>query len=83
MLKSIEKILIKLRGNTLGYDFNMFDWDILSLGEHYWKGEPLTKSEQYAEAFLEEVRKVLDVWQPPEKWVKPTGEILNEHRNLH
>lgn len=80
----IEKILIKLTGNSKGYDCNLRDWDILSLGEHVRKTPwELTKSEKHAIAFLEDVGKVLDVWDPPEKWVKPTGDILNEHRNLH
>lgn len=82
-MSMIEKLLIKLSGNTKGYDYNLWDWDILSLGEHMRQPWKMTKAEKHAAAFLEEVGAVLDVWDPPKKWVKPTGDILNEHRNLH
>lgn len=83
MLKAIEWILVKLGGKTVGYGFNLWDWDILTLGRKWWKGEPLTEAEDAARLFLEDVGNVLDIWQPQEKWEKPTGDVLNEHRNLH
>lgn len=57
MLKLIEKILIKLQGNTKGYDFNVYDWNIVSLYEKYYKSsKPLTKAENYAKVFLEKIQ---------------------------
>lgn len=83
MVKVIEKILIKLLGNTHGYDCNLCDWDILSLADHWNTGKPLTKAEQYAKAFLEDIGEVLEQWQPTEKWQRPYGKELNETRKLH
>ena len=82
-MQLIETILVKLSGNTKGLTYNMWDWDILSLGEHVRTSPHLTPAERHAKAFLEEVGKVLDIRDPLEKWVKPTGKILNEYRNLH
>lgn len=79
----IERCLTKFKGNTKGLDFNLCDWhspDILD--KMYW-GKPLTKSELAACAFFEEIGEVLNRWSPPEKWEKPTGDVLNEHRKLH
>ena len=84
MIKVIEKILVKLSGNTKGYNFNVWDWDSESLVEKSRKKPwELTDSEKYALAFFEEIGEVLNIWQPIKKWQKPTGDILNEHRNLH
>lgn len=82
MLKLIEKLLIKLSGNTSGYDFNMFDWDIMSLFDHYYHAAKLTKAVQHALAFLEEVGRTMERWHPTEKRHKPYGRILNETRKL-
>lgn len=83
MLKTIEKLLVKLRGNTAGYDFNMFDWDILSLGEKCRLGRRLTKSEEHARNFLAQMNETFNIWHPPEKWRRPYGDVLNEKRKLH
>ena len=82
-MQLIETILVKLSGNTKGLTYNMWDWDILSLGEHVRTFSHLTPAERHAKAFLEEVGKALDILDLPEKWLKPTGKILNEYRNLH
>ena len=82
-MKVIEKILIKLLGNTKGYDFNMCDWDIMSLAEHRRTGKPLTKAEAHALVFLEGMGDWMELWHPSEKWQKPYGDVLNEHRKLH
>ena len=79
----IEKIYIKLLGNTKGYDFNMFDWDILTLRDKWDTGKQLTKAEWHAKAFLEQMGEVINRWHPVEKWQKPYGDVLNEHRKLH
>ena len=79
----IEKIYIKLLGNTKGFSFNMCDWDILTLGEKTAKGIPLTASEVYAKTFLEQMGEYMELWDPTQKWKKPYGDVLNEHRNLH
>lgn len=83
MLKIIEKLYIKLLGNTKGHDFNMCDWDIMSLGEHWRTGKPLTKAEAHAIVFLKEMGDWMELWHPTEKWKKPYGKILNETRKLH
>ena len=82
-MQLIETILVKLSGNTKGLTYNMWDWDILSLGKHVQTSSHLTPAERHAKAFLEEVGKALDIWDPLEKLVKPTSKILNEYRNLH
>jgi len=82
-MKLIEKIFVKLLGNTKGYDFNICDWDILSLAEHWRTGKPLSKAEAHALIFLERVGEWMKIWHPSEKWQKPYGDVLNEHRNLH
>lgn len=79
----IEKLLEKFRGNTKGCDFNLCDWDIMSLFEHVYSGKPLTKSEVYAKSFLEDMGNVIERWHPTEKWKRPYGQVLNEHRTLH
>ena len=82
-MKTIEKILIKLLGNTKGFSFNMWDWDIMTLGEKYEKGIPRTPAEVYAKTFLEQMGEYMELWDPSEKWEKPYGNVLNEHRDLH
>ena len=82
-MQLIETILVKLSGNTKDLTYNIWDWDILSLGEHVQTSPHLTPTERHAKAFLEEVGKALDILDLPEKWLKPTGKILNEYRNLH
>lgn len=79
----IEKIYIKLLGNTKGFSFNMCDWDILTLCDKRQRGIPLTASEVYAKTFLEQMGEYIELWNPTEKWKKPYGDVLNEHRNLH
>ena len=54
-MKFLEKLYIKLLGNTKGMLFNMCDWDILTLGEKTMNGIPLTQSEIYAKIFLEQI----------------------------
>ena len=83
MIKLIEKLLNKMRGNTVGYDFNITDWDILTLGKKSRSIEPYTKAEKHAIAFLEEVGEVLEQWHQTKKCERPTGQILNENRKLH
>lgn len=78
-----EKILIKFQGNSDGKDYNVCDWDILTLADHWNNGIPLTKAEQHAKAFLEDVGEVLNRWHPVEKWKRPYGQMLNETRKLH
>lgn len=82
-MKVIEKILIKLLGNTKGFAFNMCDWDIMTLAEKRFKGIPLTPSEVYAKTFLEQMGEFMELWDPSEKWKKPYGQVLNEQRKLH
>ena len=82
-MKLIEKILIKLLGNTRGFSFNMYDWEIGILADKMQKGIPLTAPEVYAKIFLEQMGEYMELWDPSEKWVKPYGDALNEHRNLH
>ena len=79
----IEKIYTKLLGNTKGFSFNMWDWDILTLCDKRQRGIPLTASEVYAKIFLEQMGEYIELWNPTEKWKKPYGDVLNEHRNLH
>ncbi len=79
----IEKLHIKLLGNTKGFSFNMCDWDILTLCDKSQMGIPLTASEVYAKTFLEQIGEYMELWNPTEKWEKPYGDVLNEHRNLH
>ena len=83
MLKAIEKLLVKFSGNTIGYDFNMFDWDVMTLAEKWRTAKPLTLPEIHAKKFLEEVGEVLNRWQPIEKWHRAYGKDLNEKRELH
>ena len=83
MLKTIEKLYIKLLGKTRGYDFNMCDWDIMSLDEHWRTGKPLTKAEAQAMVFLKEMGDWMEIWDPTKRWKKPYGKILNETRKLH
>ena len=78
----IEKIFVKILGNTKGFKFNMCDWDILTLAEKCRIGSPLTASEIYAKTFIEQMGEYIELWNPSEKWVKPYGDVLNEHRNL-
>lgn len=82
-MKLLEWILLKLLGNTKGFDFNMCDWDILTLGNKVRNGIPLTQSEVYAKIFLEQMGEFMELWDPTEKWQKPYGDVLNEHRKLH
>ena len=82
-MKLLEWILMKLLGNTKGFDFNMCDWDILTLGNKVRNGIPLTQSEVYAKIFLEQMGEFMELWDPTEKWQKPYGDVLNEHRKLH
>lgn len=82
-MKLLEWILMKLLGNTKGFDFNMCDWDILTLGNKVTNGIPLTQSEVYARIFLEQMGNFMELWDPTEKWQKPYGDVLNEHRKLH
>lgn len=82
-MKLLEWILMKLLGNTKGFDFNMCDWDILTLGNKVTNGIPLTQSEVYAKIFLEQMGEFMELWDPTEKWQKPYGDVLNEHRKLH
>lgn len=82
-MKLLEWILIKLLGNTNGFNFNMWDWDILTLGNKTYNGIPFTQSEIYAKIFLEQMGEVMKIWNPSEKWQKPYGDVLNEHRKLH
>lgn len=82
-MKFLEKLYIKLLGNTKGMSFNMCDWDILTLGEKTAKGIPLTQAEVYAKIFLEQMGEYMELWDPSKKWKKPYGDVLNEHRNLH
>ena len=79
----IEKRYIKLLDNTKGFAFNMCDWDIMTLAEKTFKGIPLTPSEVYAKTFLEQMGDYIELWHPSEKWQKPYGDVLNEHRKLH
>jgi hypothetical protein len=79
----LEKLYIKCLGNTKGYDFNILDWDVMSLQEHWDSGQPLTKAERHAKKFLEDIGEVLERWHPTEKWKRPYGDELNEKRNLH
>lgn len=44
-MRFIEKIYIKLLGNAKGYDFNMFDWNILTLRDKLVKGKQFAKAE--------------------------------------
>lgn len=83
MLKLIEKILVKLAGNTAGRDYNMWDWDVMTLASKWRTAKPLTKAETAAKGFLEEIGAVLNIWDPPEKWHKAYGKDLNEKRELH
>ena len=79
----LEKIWIKLLGNTKGYDFNLCDWDIMSLREHRMGWKPLSKAESHALIFLEQMGEWMEIWDPSEKWKRPYGEELNEKRKLH
>lgn len=83
MLKFLEHLYIKCLGNTKGYDFNMCDWDIMSLHNKTLTGQQYTKAEKHALKFLEEMGIVLNKWNPVKKWVRPYGKILNETRKLH
>ena len=74
---------MKLLGNTKGFEFNMCDWDILTLENKVRNGIPLTQSEVYAKIFLEQMGEFMELWDPTEKWQKPYGDVLNEHRKLH
>ena len=82
-MKFLEKLYIKLLGNTKGMLFNMCDWDILTLGEKTMNGIPLTQSEIYAKIFLEQMGEYMELWDPTKKWKRPYGKILNETRTLH
>ena len=82
-MKFLEKLYIKLLGNTKGMRFNMCDWDILTLGEKTINGIPLTQSEIYAKIFLEQIGEYMELWNPTKKWKRPYGKILNETRTLH
>lgn len=82
-MKLLEWILMKLLGNTKGFEFNMCDWDILTLENKVRNGIPLTQSEVYAKIFLEQMGEFMELWDPTEKWQKPYGDVLNEHRKLH
>ena len=83
MLKFLEHLYIKYLGNTKGYDFNMCDWDIVTLHRKFLTGQQYTKAEKHALKFLEDMKVVLDIWDPPKKWGRPYGKILNEQRKLH
>ena len=63
-MKFLEKLYIKLLGNTKGMLFNMCDWDILTLGEKTMNGIPLTQSEIYAKIFLEQIGEYMELWNP-------------------
>lgn len=54
-MKILEKILIKLYGNTKGLDFNIWDWDSITLSKKLYYHMPLTKSELYALQFFEKI----------------------------
>ena len=82
-MKFLEKLYIKLLGNTKGMLFNMCDWDILTLGEKTMNGIPLTQSEIYAKIFLEQMGEYMELWNPTKKWKQPYGKMLNETRFLH
>lgn len=83
-MKFLEKLYIKLLGNTKGMLFNMCDWDILTLGEKTMNGIPLTQSEIYAKIFLEQMGEYMELWNPTKKkWKRPYGKMLNETRTLH
>lgn len=82
-MKFLEKLYIKLLGNTKGMLFNMCDWDILTLGEKTMNGIPLTQSEIYAKIFLEQMGEYMELWNPTKKWKRPYGKMLNETRSLH
>ena len=82
-MKFLEKLYIKLLGNTKGMLFNMCDWDILTLGEKTMNGMPLTQSEIYAKIFLEQMGEYMELWNPTKKWKRPYGKMLNETRSLH
>ena len=55
----------------------------MTLAEKTFKGIPLTPSEVYAKTFLEQMGDYIELWHPSEKWQKPYGDVLNEHRKLH
>ena len=82
-MKFLEKLYIKLLGNTKGMLFNMCDWDILTLGEKTMNGIPLTQSEIYAKIFLEQMGEYMELWDPTKKWKRPYGKMLNKTRTLH
>ena len=82
-MKFLEKLYMKLLGNTKGMLFNMCDWDILTLGEKTMNGIPLTQSEIYAKIFLEQMGEYMELWNPTKKWKRPYGKMLNETRSLH
>ena len=82
-MRILEKILVKMLGNTKGFSFNMWDWDIMTLAGKYTGGIPLSPSEVYASTFLRMMGEYMEIWSPSEKWKKPYGDELNEHRNLH
>ena len=82
-MKFLEKLYIKLLGNTKGMLFNMCDWDILTLGEKTMNSIPLTQSEIYAKIFLEQIGEYMELWDPTKKWKLPYGKMLNEIRSLH
>lgn len=82
-MKFLEKLYIKLLGNTKGMLFNMCNWDILTLGEKTINGIPLTQSEIYAKIFLEQMGEYMELWNPTKKRKRPYGKILNETRTLH
>ena len=82
-MKFLEKLYIKLLGNTKSMSFNMCDWDILTLSEKTEKGIPLTPAELYAKIFLEQMGEYIELWNPTKKWTRPYGKVLNETRTLH
>jgi len=62
MLRMIEKLRIKMLGNTEGYSFNMMDWYPEELADKILVGEQLTKAEAHAKAFLEQVGYTTMLW---------------------
>ena len=82
-MKILLTLYIKRLGNTKGYDFNLCDWDIMSLHEHRMGWKPLTKAESHALIFLELMGEWMEIGDPSEKWKRPYGEELNEKRKLH